>query len=226
VFSLHVERALARVTDALICVCEDERAVARSNGIRVECVVVHNGCPPCAQAMPDGLVVGAVSVLRRQKRLDVLLAAAPRIIAAGATVKIVGDGPEGPALRAIADPRVRFEPFRPPAANHLRELAIYVLSSAWEAFPIGVLEAMACGVPQVATDVGGTREAQTPVLVPPNDPDALADAVIALLDDPQRRAELAARSREVHALRFTVDRMVAGTAAVYDEVLSRRRGPR
>jgi glycosyltransferase involved in cell wall biosynthesis len=81
-------------------------------------------------------------------------------------------------------------------------------------------------VPQVATDVGGTREAQTPVLVPPNDPDALADAVIALLDDPQRRAELAARSREVHALRFTVDRMVAGTAAVYDEVLSRRRGPR
>jgi glycosyltransferase involved in cell wall biosynthesis len=226
VFSLHVERALARVTDALICVCEDERAVARSNGIRVECVVVHNGCPPCAQAMPDGLVVGAVSVLRRQKRLDVLLAAAPRIIAAGATVKIVGDGPEGPALRAIADPRVRFEPFRPPAANHLRELAIYVLPSAWEAFPIGVLEAMACGVPQVATDVGGTREAQTPVLVPPNDPDALADAVVALLDDPQRRAELAARSREVHALRFTVDRMVAGTAAVYDEVLSRRRGPR
>jgi glycosyltransferase involved in cell wall biosynthesis len=226
VFSLHVERALARVTDALICVCEDERAVARSNGIRVECVVVHNGCPPCAQAMPDGLVVGAVSVLRRQKRLDVLLAAAPRIIAAGATVKIVGDGPEGPALRAIADPRVRFEPFRPPAANHLRELAIYVLSSAWEAFPIGVLEAMACGVPQVATDVGGTREAQTPVLVPPNDPDALADAVVALLDDPQRRAELATRSREVHALRFTVDRMVAGTAAVYDEVLSRRRGRR
>ena len=138
-------------------------------------------------------------MLRRQKRLDVLLAAAPRIIDAGATVKIVGDGPEAAALRAAADPRVVFEPFRPPASNHLRELAVYVLPSAWEAFPIGVLEAMACGVPQVATDVGGTREAETPVLVPPDDPDALADAVIALLDDPERRAELAARSRAVHA---------------------------
>lgn len=227
VFSLVVERALAHATDALICVCEDEREVARAHGIRAHCVVVLNGCPPCEPAQPGGLTVGAVSVLRRQKRLDVLLAAAPRIIdATGATVKIVGDGPEREALRAQADPRVIFEPFRPPAANHLRELAVYVLPSAWEAFPIGILEAMACGVPQVATDVGGTREAITPVLVPPNDPDALADAVIALLEDPDRRAELATKSRKVHAERFTVDRMAAATAAVYDDVLSRRRGRR
>jgi glycosyltransferase involved in cell wall biosynthesis len=101
-----------------------------------------------------------------------------------------------------------------------------VLPSSWEAFPIGVLEAMACGVPQVATDVGGTREALTPVLVAPNDPDALADAILALLADDERRAELAARSRAVHAERFTVERMVAGTAAVYDQVLSTRRGRR
>ncbi len=50
--------------------------------------------------------------------------------------------------------------------------------------------------------------------------------MIALLRDPQRRAELAATSRAVHAERFTVDRMVAATAAVYDEVLSTRRGRR
>ena len=88
-----------------------------------------------------------------------------------------------------------FEPFRPPAANHLRELAVYVLPTGWEAFPIGLLEAMACGVPQVATDVGGTREAQTPVLVPPDDPDALADAVIALLRDPRCTRVAAESSR-------------------------------
>ena len=82
-----------------------------------------------------GLVVGAVTVLRRQKRLDVLLAAAPRILDAGATVKIVGDGPEAAALRAAADPRVVFEPFRPPAANHLRELDVYVLPSALGGVP-------------------------------------------------------------------------------------------
>ena len=115
---------------------------------------------------------------------------------------IAGDGPEGPALRAAADPRVVFEPFRGRAADHLRELAVYVLPSSWEAFPIGVLEALACGVPQVATDVGGTREAvmpETGLLIAPRDPDALADAVIELLRDPQRRARMAAASRARHA---------------------------
>jgi glycosyltransferase involved in cell wall biosynthesis len=62
--------------------------------------------------------------------------------------------------------------------------------------------------------------------VPPRDPDALAAAVVELLRDPERRAGMSAASRARHAERFTVDRMVAGTAAVYEEVLSRRRGRR
>ena len=97
-----------------------------------------------------------------------------------------------------------------------------MLPSSWEAFPIGVLEALACGVPQVATDVGGTREALTPetgILIPPNNPDALAEAVLELLGDDERRARMALASRERHAARFTVQQMVAGTAAVYEAVL-------
>jgi glycosyltransferase involved in cell wall biosynthesis len=252
-FGLVVERALAPLTAALICVCEDERDVARAHAIRPRrLVVVHNGCPACAGAAGDvapggaaaggsgdpagavdpvlarlhaqGPVVGAVTVLRRQKRLDVLLAATPRILAAvpHATVAIVGDGPEEQALRAAADPRVVFLPFTAPAARHLRALDVYVLPSGWEAFPIGLLEAQACGVPQVATDVGGTREALTPdtgILIAPQDPDALADAVIALLQDPQRRAAMAQASRARHKDRFTVETMVAKTAAVYDTVV-------
>jgi len=119
---------------------------------------------------------------------------------------------------------VRWEPYRPPAANHLRELDVYVLASSWEAFPIGPLEAMACGVPQVVTAVGGTREAVVPetgIVVAPDDPAALAEAINALLNDPRRRAEMSAASRERHAAKFTVERMVAGTAAVYDAVLGR-----
>jgi glycosyltransferase involved in cell wall biosynthesis len=229
-FGLASERALAGRTAALICVCEDEREVAIAHGIKpVRLPVVHNGCPPCDAPYAGGLVVGAVTVLRRQKRLDVLLEAAPRILDAvpGATVKIAGDGPESAALRALADPRVVFEPFRGHAADHLREMAVYVLPSSWEAFPIGVLEAMACGVPQVATDVGGTREAVGPesgILIPPRDATALADAVIELLNDPQRRERMSAASRALHAQRFTVERMVAGTAAVYRDVLGDRSG--
>jgi glycosyltransferase involved in cell wall biosynthesis len=226
-FGHAAERALAPATAALVCVCEDEAAVARAAGLRPT-AVIHNGCPPCpAPARAAGLAVGAVAVLRRQKRIDVLLDAAPRIFDAvpGATITVCGDGPEGPALRARADPRVAFVPYDP---ARLRELDVYVLPSAWEAFPIGVLEALACGVPQVATDVGGVREAVTPdtgVLVAPEDPAALAAAVVALLRDPARRAAMAAASRARHAERFGVERMVAATAALYD-ALSRRRGRR
>jgi glycosyltransferase involved in cell wall biosynthesis len=85
---------------------------------------------------------------------------------------------------------------------------------------IGLLEAMACGVPQVASAVGGTPEAvagETGLLVPPADPRALAEATVALLRDPARRRVLRAASRERHAARFTVERMVAETAATYTE---------
>jgi glycosyltransferase involved in cell wall biosynthesis len=227
-FALAAERALAPLTAALVCVSDDERDVALAAGLR-PAAVIHNGCPPCEggdiDALGLGPVVGAVTVLRRQKRVDVLLAAAPEILEAmpAATIAVIGDGPELQALRAAADPRVVFAPFHAPAARHLRALDVYVLPSAWEAFPIGVLEALACGVPQVATDVGGTREAVTPdtgILVPPSDPRALADAVIALLRDPARRERMAAASRARHAAHFTVERMVAETAAVYDAVLA------
>src|SRR5262249_10583925 len=182
----------------------------------------------------DGPLVGAVTVLRRQKSVEVLLDAVPAIRAAvpDARFAVVGDGPEGPALRAWAPAGVEFVPFRAPAARHLLALGLYVLPSAWAASPTGVLEAQACGIPQVATDVGGTREAvveETGILVPPRDPAALADAIIALLQDPERRERMAKASRERHAALFTTAKMVAGTAAVYDGVLrgaARRTGAR
>jgi glycosyltransferase involved in cell wall biosynthesis len=61
------------------------------------------------------------------------------------------------------------------------------------------------------------------VLVPPGDAAALADAVIALLRDPERRARIAVESRALHAQRFTTQQMVAATAAVYESVLEAKR---
>jgi glycosyltransferase involved in cell wall biosynthesis len=107
----------------------------------------------------------------------------------------------------------------------LAGIDLFVLSSDYEAFPVAVLEALACGVPQVATDVGGTGEAvtaDTGVLVPPDDPGALADAIVEVLSDGDRRRALAAASTRRHAERFGVDRMVAGTASVYTGVLEDR----
>ena len=80
-----VERALAPRTDAIICVCEFERGLAREQGLRARVEVVHNGCAPCPDiavapeiAALAGPVVGTVSTLRPAKRLDVLLDAMPR----------------------------------------------------------------------------------------------------------------------------------------------------
>jgi glycosyltransferase involved in cell wall biosynthesis len=73
-----------------------------------------------------------------------------------------------------------------------RSAAICVLASVWENYPYAILEAMACGVPVVATQVGGTQEivehGRTGLLVPPGQPDHLTSAICSLLDDePQRR---------------------------------------
>jgi len=238
-----VERGLGRAGGSLLCVCEHERLLAlRARVVTPErAYVVHNGCeaPPPALA-PDpalralaahGPVAGAVAALREQKRLDLLIEAAPLVLARApeATIAIVGNGPLHGQLQAQAarlgldgDARFALLPFHAPAARALQALDVYVLPSAWESFPIGVLEALACGVPQVVSDVGGNSEAvseQTGVLVAPNDPVALAEAIAELLLDPQRRAAAAEASRRRHAERFGVARMVAETAHVYEAVL-------
>ena len=101
---------------------------------------------------------------------------------------------------------------------------MFVLPSAWEAFPLAILDAMACGVPQVATDVGGTAEAvldgETGLLVAPGDPAALAERIAELLLDPERRERMGEAARARHGERFAADRMVAETARLYDDVMA------
>src|ERR1700730_4296299 len=146
-----------------------------------------------------------------------MLEAMPAIMAAvpEARLVIVGQGPLEAELHAQAADLgldVTWLPFEAPASCYLRGFDVYVLSSAWEAFPIGVLEAQACGVPQVGSAAGGTPESVVPetgIIVPPRDPVALATAVTQLLRDPQRRADMSEASRARHAEHFTVERMVA-----------------
>lgn len=246
VASTVVEAALCRLTDAIVCVADEERRVALRHHVApaTRLHVVHNGSPTCdgtAEPLPDladlppGLVAGCVSVLRPQKGVDVFVQAAADVLERrpDASLVVVGDGDRRAELEALAATlgvadRMRFTAFAPPSARALRSLDVFVLPSRWEAFPISVLEALACGVPQVATDVGGTAEAvvegETGLLVPPEDPRALADAIVALLDAPERRASMAAASRARHAEHFTVDAMAAATAGVYREALATRRG--
>jgi glycosyltransferase involved in cell wall biosynthesis len=244
VFATAVERRLGARTAAIVCACDAERRRGLERRVapaeRLELVYYGvEGCPGDTAPDPDlaafgdgGPLVGAVTVLREQKRLDLLIDAAPHVLerVPEARIAIVGDGPLRDDLHAQArrlgldrDERFTFLAFQPPAARYLKALDLYVLPSAWEAMPIGALEALACGIPQIATDVEGTGEAvdhgRTGLLLSP-ERGGLADAIVELLQDEGRRREMSEASRARQRERFAVGRMVAETADVYARALS------
>lgn len=111
----------------------------------------------------------------------------------------------------------------PPAevARWLRTADLYVHASRADTFPSGVLEALACGTPVVASRVGGIPEqltAETGVLVAPGDPDALAAALEALLADAERRRRMGDAAAADARQRFSLDRLVADYLDLYADV--------
>ena len=108
----------------------------------------------------------------------------------------------------------------------LRSADLVVCSPWYEPFGIVPLEAMACGVPVVASAVGGMLDtvvdSVTGALVTPRDPVALAEVIGPLLESPSRRAELARAGLDRVRSRYSWDRVAADTAAVYQQTASRQ----
>ena len=103
---------------------------------------------------------------------------------------------------------------------------IYVQPSVVDPFPIATIEAMAEGLPVIATNTGGlpelVQEGQTGWLVSPADPAALADRIRALLLDPERRRRMGSAGLARVRVSFSVDRMVRTISNIYDELLADR----
>jgi glycosyltransferase involved in cell wall biosynthesis len=171
---------------------------------RVEVVV--NPAPEPRDVVPEPLpreTFVFVGRLTGQKALPVALDALERV--PEARLVLVGDGPERPALErraALLDGRVEFRGALPreEALRHLAGARALLLPSAWENLPHAAVEALAVGTPVVATAVGGVPEVvhdgENGLLVPPNDPEALAGAMRALLADDALRARLASAARQ------------------------------
>lgn len=177
----------------------------------------------------DTLLVGAVSRLDPVKGVDCLLQAFSRVD--DAHLIVVGDGPERAALEASAARldialRVYWAGFQRDIFRWLPAFDVFVQPSFHEGLPNTVLEAQACGLPVVATAVGGTPEVVvdgvTGLLVPPRDPDALAQAITRLLNDPDLRHAMGQAGRERVEKHFSVEQMVRQTEALYEELLSDR----
>ncbi|MBF0296166.1 MAG: TIGR03088 family PEP-CTERM/XrtA system glycosyltransferase [Magnetococcales bacterium] len=137
---------------------------------------------------------------------------------------IVGDGPERPAVQGLIDRlglagRVHITGWRADAREQMTHFDLFVLSSLAEGTPLTILEAMAAGLPVVATRVGGVPDlvvaGQTGALAPPGDSDALARAMLPYLD-PQLAACHGAAGRARVAERFSLTAMVAAYRLLFE----------
>ncbi len=242
--ALGWERFGARWADHILCVSESERRTGQEAGITARWSVIHNGVdldrfrpggggdraearaslPLPRGADADAPLVVCVGRLTRQKGQDVLLRAWRRMPVAGARLVLVGDGPDREGLEASAPPGVQFTGAREDVRPWIRAADVLVLPSRWEGMALAPLEAMACGRPVVLTDVNGARESLPPgheehCLVPPEDPEALAAALTALLADPELRASLSRRALRHTRSAFDVRRTAGAVAGLYQELV-------
>jgi glycosyltransferase involved in cell wall biosynthesis len=240
---LALERWLAGMSHALIHVSESQRRRAAGLGLAPDdrSRVIVNGVDAhriqtLARERPisrerlaleaGALVLGTVARFDRVKGLEVLLDAfarlAPRL--PRAALLLVGYGPEAERLRerarrAPCGARVIFAGPVPEAARCLPAMDVYVSASRGEGLPLAMLEAMACGLPVVATRVPGhvdvIEDGVTGLLVPPDNADGLAAAAESLLASPERRLAMGQAGRRRVEERFSADRMAAEVAEVY-----------
>jgi glycosyltransferase involved in cell wall biosynthesis len=198
-----------RAPDGYVAVSAAVREVLVGAGVaRERIAVVYDGVDPFDVARPaPGRVVGAVGALVDHKGHDVLIEATGRI---GFDVAIAGEGPNRPKLEALARARgVRLRLGRADVREFLGTIDVFAHPSSEEGLGQAVIEAMAAGVPVVASSAGGLPEIVAPGtgrLVPKGDPGALARAIEATLAAPL--------DGRAHARTFTVARMVAATEAV------------
>jgi glycosyltransferase involved in cell wall biosynthesis len=175
-------------------------------------------------------VVGTVANFKAHKGYEYLLKAAVLVKREVSDTRfvLVGQGPveervREQARRLALDGTVTFAGFREDAPRVAATFDIFALASTAEGLPIALLEAMAVGKPIVATRVGGLPEVidhdREGVLVPPGDPKALADAILALLADPSLRQRLGEAARK-RATDFDIRKAVRRMESVYEELLA------
>lgn len=240
---LALERALRGRTARFIAVCASDFSKGARLGVLdpARSDVVYNGIElPVPTARPgefraelgigdDAPLLLCVGRYHEQKDHLTLLDAFARVGTEWpeAVLALVGSGALEADLRvhatalALGD-SVRFVPPRPVLAAAYGDADALVLPSLWEGLPYVVVEAMAYGLPVVATAVDGVPEAVTDgisgKLVPPSDVDALASAVLSVLADPVAACAMGEAGRVLVEERFGLDRMVRELAGIYSDM--------
>lgn len=180
---------------------------------------------------PEAPVIGIVAVLRLNKgHISLLQAmAAPRLAARALRLLVAGSGPMEDYLKNLArslgiESRIRFLGHREDVPEILAASDVVVLPSTQdEGIPQTILQAFALGRPVVASDVAGirqvVRDGETGLLVPPENPDALAEAILRLVDLPALGQAMGKAGRALVCSRYSVAQMADAMEAVYRELV-------
>jgi glycosyltransferase involved in cell wall biosynthesis len=235
---LALERGLGTATDRLIAVSPSEAAEARRHRIAGPRVVtIPNGIDAPAPRPVERsavircpAVIGTVARLTPQKDPFTWLAVVSEVRRRRPDTWFVwiGGGELEHAVAAAAErvgvaDAIRILPYREDARDALQTFDVFLLTSVFEGLPYALLEALAAGLPVVATSVVGIRDvvrhAETGFLAPAGDPAALAAAVVRLLDDPDLARRIGEAGRRDVVERFSVRAMVEQTAQLYAELI-------
>jgi glycosyltransferase involved in cell wall biosynthesis len=203
---LWADRLVRPLTTVTVCVAERERVAGIAAGTcrAQNTVVIHNGvdagaAPEAVHANPGPPRIVSVGRLQAPKDALTLVRALARLPKGSFEAVLVGAGPDRPLVEAEVrrlglERAVELAGARHDVPEILAGADLFVLSSASEGLPMTILEAMAAGLPVVASDVGGVPEAvvdgETGLLVPPGDPASLAAAIERLLEDASLRRRL------------------------------------
>jgi glycosyltransferase involved in cell wall biosynthesis len=233
-------RWAAAVADVLVGVSAPVSAMLREHAGRTPVLTIHNGVPAASATQPsgDGFVVGTIGHVARTKGTDVFLEAARLARAARPALRFEHVGPARlwgdddyddhvDALAASPELEGSLRMLgHQPAAPALARWSVFVLASRQEAFPLSTLEAMAAGVPVVATAVGGIPEQiehlESGVLVAPESASELGDWIVRLYDDRELRSRLATAAQERVREAFPLEAQAEGLERAYELALSRR----
>ena len=248
---LQIERALARLTDRIVAVGEDQRREIVAYGIapasKIVPIPLGLELEPMLQAERErgnlraqlGLdrrvgIVGIVARLVPIKAHEVFLDAASRVhtVAPRTRFLVIGDGERRAELeqmtadRGLAD-AVHFLGWRGDMHCVYADLDVVALSSNNEGSPVALIEAMAAARPVVATAVGGVpevvRDGENGLLVPPRDPAALAERILRLLREPERATAMGLAGRAWVYPRYAAGRLVVDVEQLYLELAREKR---
>lgn len=235
----RVDRACLRAYERVLCVSDDLRAQCLASGVPADrCQVLRNGIDTAQWQRPARVrprptmrrVIGAVGRLSVEKGFDLLIQAIDRLLTRGydLELRIAGEGDQEQDLRRWIGQlgwteRIRLQGFVADPQAFYRELDLFVLSSRREGLPNVLLEAMAMELPVVATRIAGVpgliEAGRNGLLVEPENVEALAGAIAALLDDQALATRLAGAGRVTVETQYSFAARMDRLRTVYDELL-------